>query len=93
MSAEAASRRVTSSVNSRELPMRRAATSASPMEEAVSPSVTVTSADWPGASSSTCEPAQPRKAKKHTAAITTTATTAAQMKGAGDFFGMMALVS
>ena len=53
----------------------------------------VTSADWPGASSSTCEPAQPRKAKKHTAAITTTATTAAQMKGAGDFFGMMALVS
>ena len=93
MSAEAASRRVTSSVNSRELPMRRAATSASPMEEAVSPSVMVTSADWPGASSSTSGPAQPRKAKKHTTAMTATATMPKQMRGTGDFFGMMALVS
>ena len=52
----------------------------------------VTSAVWPDGSKS-AETEQALKAKKHTAAMMTTAAMPKKMKGFGSRLGMMALVS
>ena len=92
MSEEAASRRFTSFTKSWDVATSFAATSASPMDDALSPSSMVTSTDWPSGSSSTWG-VQPRKRKKAPTASTITMSTATKMAGFGSRLGMMALVS